>query len=105
MIQVQIKESAFRDLRQLDPTIAQRVYDKLDQLQQHPEPHKWLQKVEGTEGVSKREETMIRALLSERVQAISSFCSLWWSRAESNRRPPACKAGALPAELRPQGQF
>jgi mRNA-degrading endonuclease RelE of RelBE toxin-antitoxin system len=50
MIQVQIKESALRDLRQLDPTIAQRVYDKLDQLQQHPEPHKWLQKVEGTAG-------------------------------------------------------
>src|ERR1035437_7524573 len=27
---------------------------------------------------------------------------LWWSRTDSNRRPPACKAGALPAELRPQ---
>ncbi len=26
----------------------------------------------------------------------------WWSRTGSNRRPPACKAGALPAELRPQ---
>jgi hypothetical protein len=25
----------------------------------------------------------------------------WWRRADSNRRPPACKAGALPAELRP----
>ena len=25
----------------------------------------------------------------------------WWSRTESNRRPPACKAGALPTELRP----
>jgi hypothetical protein len=24
-----------------------------------------------------------------------------WSRADSNRRPPACKAGALPTELRP----
>ncbi len=29
----------------------------------------------------------------------------WWSRPESNRRPPACKAGALPAELRPQDQM
>ena len=28
----------------------------------------------------------------------------WWRRTGSNRRPPACKAGALPAELRPQGQ-
>lgn len=27
--------------------------------------------------------------------------SLWWSRTGSNRRHPACKAGALPAELRP----
>ena len=27
---------------------------------------------------------------------------LWWSLAGSNRWPPACKAGALPAELRPQ---
>ena len=25
----------------------------------------------------------------------------WWSRSGSNRRLPACKAGALPAELRP----
>jgi hypothetical protein len=26
----------------------------------------------------------------------------WWSLSGSNRRPPACKAGALPAELKPQ---
>ena len=36
-----------------------------------------------------------------------SMCSFlwgqapWWRRTESNCRPPACKAGALPAELRP----
>jgi hypothetical protein len=31
------------------------------------------------------------------------FCRpVWWSRSESNRRPPACKAGALPTELRPR---
>ena len=29
----------------------------------------------------------------------------WWSQAGSNRRPPACKAGALPAELWPQISF
>ena len=28
----------------------------------------------------------------------------WWSRTGSNRRPPACKAGALPTELRPRSQ-
>lgn len=27
---------------------------------------------------------------------------VWWSLTESNRRHPACKAGALPAELRPR---
>jgi hypothetical protein len=27
----------------------------------------------------------------------------WWSQTGSNRRPPACKAGALPTELWPQG--
>ena len=26
----------------------------------------------------------------------------WWSRSDSNRRPPACKAGALPTKLRPR---
>ena len=26
----------------------------------------------------------------------------WWSRSDLNRRPPACKAGALPTELRPR---
>ena len=31
-----------------------------------------------------------------------SFQCSWWSLAGSNRWPPACKAGALPAELRPQ---
>ena len=29
----------------------------------------------------------------------------WWSQAGSNRRPPACKAGALPAELWPHKFF
>lgn len=33
----------------------------------------------------------------------SSICQEpWWRRTGSNRRPPACKAGALPAELRPR---
>ena len=31
--------------------------------------------------------------------------SLWWSQAGSNRWPPACKAGALPAELSPQKEY
>ena len=29
----------------------------------------------------------------------------WWRMTGSNRRPPACKAGALPAELIPHGYY
>ena len=29
----------------------------------------------------------------------------WWSQTGSNRRPPACKAGALPTELWPRSRF
>ena len=29
----------------------------------------------------------------------------WWSQSGSNRRPPACKAGALPTELWPPGSL
>src|SRR3954465_2104845 len=29
------------------------------------------------------------------------FCENWWSQAGSNRRPPHCERGALPAELWP----
>ena len=32
----------------------------------------------------------------------NSANEIWWSQAGSNRRPPACKAGALPAELWPR---
>lgn len=32
---------------------------------------------------------------------MSNVSGLWWSLTESNRRHPACKAGALPTELRP----
>jgi hypothetical protein len=31
----------------------------------------------------------------------SSIATVWWSQTGSNRRPPACKAGALPTELWP----
>ena len=36
------------------------------------------------------------------IQAASVFDSIWWSQTGSNRRPHACKARALPAELWPQ---
>ena len=38
-----------------------------------------------------------------REQAALVLIDVWWRMTGSNRRPPACKAGALPAELIPQG--
>ena len=38
----------------------------------------------------------LRCLLRARAFAV------WWSQTGSNRRPPACKAGALPTELWPR---
>ena len=42
-------------------------------------------------------------LLSQKTLVIFTVVKItWWSLAGSNRWPPACKAGALPAELRPR---
>src|ERR1700757_4863123 len=35
------------------------------------------------------------------VGGASARSNVWWSQTGSNRRPPACKAGALPTELWP----
>ena len=37
------------------------------------------------------------------LMLLASLPSDWWRLTGSNRRPPACKAGALPAELNPPG--
>ena len=39
--------------------------------------------------------------LNEKSDHLTILTQVWWSQAGSNRRPPACKAGALPAELWP----
>ena len=39
--------------------------------------------------------------LSYRPDSLRLHCN-WWSWSGSNRRPPECKSGALPAELQPQ---
>ena len=44
-------------------------------------------------------ELMFRGRLFE---ALSIFDFIWWSQTGSNRRPHACKARALPAELWPR---
>ena len=45
------------------------------------------------------------ALIQHTIFEVGSFgpiqAKAWWSQTGSNRRHPACKAGALPAELRP----
>ena len=40
-------------------------------------------------------------LVTCRKSVMRSTFRSWWSQSGSNRRPPACKAGALPAELWP----
>ena len=40
-------------------------------------------------------------LLHFKIRFTNHPTRVWWSQAGSNRRPPACKAGALPAELWP----
>ena len=43
---------------------------------------------------------------NSRFRRTSRACCVigWWRMTGSNRRPPACKAGALPAELIPQAK-
>ena len=47
-------------------------------------------------------EPLTSRLSGVRSNQLSYRPILWWRRGESNSWPPACKAGALPAELRPQ---
>ena len=51
--------------------------------------------------VSSLLDTSARSAGSSQTATIPSGLRKWWSRTGSNRRHPACKAGALPAELRP----
>ena len=46
-----------------------------------------------------------RRTLSCTIDLGLDFQNSWWRLTGSNRRPPACKAGALPAELNPQKSF
>jgi hypothetical protein len=47
-------------------------------------------------------EVMFRGRPFEATLVLSIFNSIWWSQTGSNRRPHACKARALPAELWPR---
>ena len=47
----------------------------------------------------------IRIITLQKGKIIYIFIKFWWRIAGSNRWPPACKAGALPAELIPLRLF
>jgi len=47
-------------------------------------------------------EQPIKAKINTHHVLVFAIISKWWRMTGSNRRPPACKAGALPAELIPQ---
>ena len=51
-----------------------------------------------------RERDALHARICFHGRAVgeSELIDRWWSQTESNRRPPACKAGALPTELWPR---
>src|SRR3974390_918423 len=46
------------------------------------------------------QQARICFLTNEQFESNTAIAG-WWSQTGSNRRPPACKAGALPAELWP----
>src|SRR5438552_2528282 len=46
-----------------------------------------------------------RARLRIDDRTVATIDPGWWSQTGSNRRPPACKAGALPTELWPLPGF
>jgi hypothetical protein len=59
------------------------------------------------QGLNDRCHAFQLCLFRRRTMAIDQTTNdprLWWSRSGSNRRPQACKARALPTELRPPGQ-
>ena len=57
-----------------------------------------------TPGLTRDASVTLRAYSSCAYAIVNERCfrNRWWSRSGSNRRHPACKAGALPAELRPR---
>jgi hypothetical protein len=60
-----------------------------------------LHDVNQTAGFGPAEPLSLRSLDFRCLRSICLF-TVWWSQTGSNRRPPACKAGALPTELWPR---
>ena len=50
-------------------------------------------------------DLLLRSLERLLEQSTGQCVRVWWRMTGSNRRPPACKAGALPAELIPRLVF
>ena len=62
--------------------------------------HRVIEDRRGTNSSPWTSVLVLRVLRSCRPSLHSS--KAWWSQTGSNRRPPACKAGALPTELWPR---
>jgi hypothetical protein len=75
-----------RAMKHFPPTTLIRLYELLKNNSHSCEP---LTPAISNGSRQRAQETLQRALQ-------------WWRMTGSNRRPPACKAGALPAELIPQ---
>ena len=58
----------------------------------------------GVPGVA-RTQPRLRAIALRRAVFTRFASEAWWSRSGSNRRPQACKARALPTELRPRSMI
>ena len=50
-------------------------------------------------------EDQLRTAFARHSRLTARHWFFWWSWPGSNRRPPACKAGALPAELQPHSSY
>ena len=75
--------------------------------EQHAAPPRWRTRIHAcprilTSGLPPTTGSARRLRAPSPVPADSRQPEGWWSQTGSNRRPPACKAGALPTELWPR---
>ena len=96
-------------LRHFPAFMARRPADPHQKVQtlEHPEQSEFIfssrfHTEQATERLKASQAANLLILSHDMCLRIVHLQNLWWRRTGSNRRPPACKAGALPAELRPR---
>ncbi len=95
---VQCSEIAYRSQRHVAIEFSERSY--LFTISDITRPHQAISPVTGAE-LSFRRTSWTSISSSKRNDESKPDDPGWWSQTGSNRRPPACKAGALPTELWP----